>query len=99
MVEVNFEKEEKLENIEWINDFKVAVVEENFKKIEELSNLLPKFIIYTNMIQAQYLIKEALVLLYKEKQQTAIQMQKLKLNRQFLSSSYTGSRNAFDKTS
>ena len=100
MVEINtFDKKESSENVDWINSFKVAIIEENFQKIEELSSLLPRFIVYKNMIEAQYLIKEALVLMYKEKQQTMVKMQKLKLNRQFISSSYTGKISAFDKTS
>jgi len=82
---------EQSNNIEWIEKFKLAIIREDFSLIEKLSTAIPKFIEYENMVKTQHLIKEALILLYKEKQKTAHQMQQVRVNRSFISSSSSDS--------
>jgi dephospho-CoA kinase len=77
---------EKSKNIEWLEKFKIAIVREDFSLIEKLSSAIPTFDEVESMIKSQYLIKESLILLYREKQKTAEQMQKVRVNRAFVAS-------------
>lgn len=68
----------------WINDFTVAIVEENPMKIGELIEEMPQFTDISEARSAQALIQEALVLLRVEREKVFSAMQKLKKTRAFI---------------
>ena len=70
----------------WLNDLTIAIIEKNSKKMSELFSNIPEFENIEDAKKAQSLIKEALVVLYELKDETAAVMKQLKKNMDFVNS-------------
>ena len=62
----------------YLNELKVAVINEDLKKIEELSNQTPQFNTIEEAQEIQSFLKKAINLLQKEKNKLSIDMKKIK---------------------
>jgi hypothetical protein len=62
----------------YLNELKVAVINEDLKKLEELSNKAPQFDSIEEAQEIQAFLKRAINLLQKEKNRLAIDMKKIK---------------------
>jgi isochorismate hydrolase len=71
----------------WIDKFKLAVINRDAQKIDELSLEMPDFKNLKEMEEAFYLIQEAQSILLSKKDETLKDMRKLKENINFLKSS------------
>ncbi len=70
--------------MQWINELKIAIVEENEEKIEKLIQELPSFDDVQTMQNAAYLMKEAHILLSLKKDALASSLIKIKKQKEFL---------------
>lgn len=80
----------------WLNKFKIAIIEKNTEQINTLLEELPTFATEDEMKEAQYLIKEAAVLLLHLKSQTQDSMQRIQKNLSFLKSTQTNDSSSLD---
>jgi hypothetical protein len=71
----------------WIENFTIAIVEENHTYIGELIDNIPQFETLEEAQTVCALIQEALVIMEKEKASTFVAMQKLKKTRNFVDTS------------
>ncbi len=74
---------------QWINEFKIAVIEEDIDKIRELILTMPSFEKVEEMKEAFSLIGEAKKLVQKHKNQVAIEMDKIRKSKKFLETAKT----------
>ena len=70
----------------WLNSLKIAIVEKNTDKIDELLNDLPQLESKEEIEEALYLLREATELVHTLKDETAHSMRQIKKNLQFLRS-------------
>jgi uncharacterized protein YjdB len=63
---------------EWINQFKIALIEKEYSKIEKLIAKMPQMENIEQMQTAQSLIQSAITELKAQKEQMQMQMAKLK---------------------
>ena len=68
----------------WLKELQIAIIEQNTKKIGELLENPVEFTSFEEMKRAQYLLAEASELLHTLKDKTATTMQQLKKNIDFL---------------
>lgn len=68
----------------WISALKLAVINKDFDKIEELSKDVPQFETLNESQEALALIEQVNVLLKNEKEKILSQMQKLKKTKEYL---------------
>ncbi|WP_373072024.1 hypothetical protein [Sulfurimonas sp.] len=80
----------------WVNDLQIAIIEKDTDKLDELLETLPEFKSKEEMEKAAYLLKEALALLYKLKDQTSVSMKQIKKNIDFLNSTHGDVKNKLD---
>ena len=80
----------------WLSKFKIAIIEKNTEQIDTLLEELPTFTTEDEMKEAQYLMKEAAVLLLHLKNQTQDTMQRVQKNLSFLKSTQTNGSSALD---
>ena len=80
----------------WLSKFKIAIIEKNTEQIDTLLEELPSFKTEDEMKEAQYLMKEAAVLLLHLKNQTQDTMQRVQKNLSFLKSTQTNDSSALD---
>ena len=80
----------------WLNKFKIAIIEKNTEQINTLLEELPTFATEDEMKEAQYLMKEAAVLLLHLKSQTQDTMQRIQKNLSFLKSTQTNDSSSLD---
>lgn len=71
----------------WLDDFKIALVENNIDKLETLANNMPKFDTISEMKEALQLIDNARTKITKLKDQTLQDMNKIKQTISFVKSS------------
>lgn len=75
------------QTMSWIDNFQIAIIEENYEQIGKLIQDVPTF---TDIETAQYvlaLVQEAIILVDNEKAKTAKIMQMIKQTKEFLLSS------------
>ncbi|MDD2789797.1 MAG: hypothetical protein PHU40_03910 [Sulfurimonas sp.] len=72
----------------WLDSLKLAIIEKDTDKINELLETLPQLENSQEIEQAVYLLREAAELLYTLKDETAFAMQQLKKNKDFLNSTH-----------
>lgn len=87
---------EREQQLMWIKQFKIALIEKDTKKLEELSHRMPEFQTLQEMQEALYLIKEAEEVLNALKKRTATAMQQLKNNIDFLKATEMAKHNRLD---
>lgn len=80
----------------WLNSLKIAIIEKNTDKINELLSDLPQLEEKEEIEQAIYLLREASELVHTLKDETAATMKQLKKNMDFLKSTETQKTNKLD---
>ena len=80
----------------WLNEFKVALITKDTKKIGELVLDVPEFETQEEREEAYYLYKQSLELLTNLKNETLASMKKMKDAITFIESSYTKSSTKLD---
>lgn len=80
----------------WINDLQIAIIEKDVDKLDELLDTLPEFKNKEEMEKASYLLKEALTILYKLRDETSESMKQIKKNIDFLNSTHGDVKNKLD---
>ncbi len=71
--------------MKWLNDLKIAVIEENIDKIEKLMNIFPdSFENTAKANEALALTKRAIEIIENKKAQTLKEMKKIKKIREFV---------------
>ncbi|QOY53519.1 hypothetical protein HUE88_13100 [Candidatus Sulfurimonas baltica] len=70
----------------WLTRLKIAIIEKNTVKLNELMDELPKLESEQEIEEAVYLLREASELIYTLKDETSVSMKLIKRNLQFLRS-------------
>ncbi len=70
----------------WINDLKIAVIEEDIENITTIADSLPKFKDINDAKEALNLIQEAIKIVKSKKEETLDIMNKIKQTKAFLTS-------------
>jgi len=70
----------------WINDLKIAVIEEDIDNITAITDSLPKFKDMNDAKEALTLIQEAIKIVKNKKEETLDIMNKIKQTKAFLTS-------------
>jgi len=77
----------KEDSLKWLDEFKIALIEENDTKISSLLSSMPSFNTIENAQVAMALINEARKTYISKKERLAKQMRQLEKSRKFLLSS------------
>lgn len=80
----------------WLTDFKIAIVEQDIDKLNELMDSLPQLETKEEMTEALYLIKEASELVTNLKDKTSSSMGQIKKNLHYLKSTQNQSSSKLD---
>ena len=72
-------------NQPWLDELKIAIINKEYEKLDALCTSMPHFSGIEETIEAQALIKEALILVKDEKDKTGEFMKKIKKQSAFLS--------------
>jgi len=80
----------------WLNNFKIAIVQEDISAIESLLDNMPDFNSVNSMREAKYLIKEAVTILEKRKASVSLELMQIQKNLDFLNSATANSKSKFD---
>ena len=80
----------------WLTSLKIAIVEKNTDKINELLDDLPQLEDKAEIEQAIYLLREASELIYTLKDETSVGMRQIKKNINFLKSTHVQAPNKLD---
>ncbi len=72
-------------NEQWLNQFKLSIIEEDFKKIDRLIMDIPSFETKDEIESSSALIQEAIRAIKDEQIKMRSQMNKIKTSRKFLS--------------
>ena len=83
----------------WLNQLKIAIIEEDVDKMQELFKSMPQFETIEEMKSAQALIKEATNLLHTLQDEVAAKMRQLKKNIKYLEVTQEKKPSGFDITS
>lgn len=70
----------------WINNLKIAIIEQNTKLLDELLGDIPRFEKKEEIEQVKYLLQEANSMMHILKEDTATTMKQIKKNLDFLRS-------------
>ncbi|MEA3371345.1 MAG: hypothetical protein U9Q40_08385 [Campylobacterota bacterium] len=70
----------------WLTNIKIAIVEKNTDRLNNLLDEVPKFENKQDMEEAMYLLREAAELVYKLQDETTESMKQIKRNMDFLKS-------------
>ena len=81
----------------WSNQLKIAIIEKNETKIEELVSTLPTFDTLEQMKEAAYMLQEAHTLLSKEKNILASKLLKIKKQKEFINATMQH-KSSFDQS-
>jgi hypothetical protein len=80
----------------WLNEFKVALVTKDIAKLQNLMDTIPKFDSVEEMQEALFLINDARKIVTALKQQTILDMKKIKQNINFLEATHIQSTPKID---
>lgn len=80
----------------WINDLKIAIIEKNADKIDELVECMPMFDKFEDMRDSAALLKEANLLMFTLKDETAESLKKIKKTKEFLDSTQPKASSLFN---
>jgi len=80
----------------WLNQLKIAIIEENIERLDELMDTLPKLEEKDEINQALHLIKEATSLVQNQKEKTAVSLNQMKKNIDFLNATQAPRQNNLD---
>lgn len=79
----------------WLTNLKIAVVQEDTKLLSKLLDDVPTSLKNNELIQAINLLNQASVILYKLKDETVINMKKIKQNIDFIKNSQNDKQSGF----
>lgn len=82
----------------WTNDLKIALVQQNFNKIDKLVSEMPEFDSLNEMEEAAYLLKNALELLRTKREEAKNSMARIKKNIDFMNSTSGKKKNKLNIT-
>ena len=80
----------------WLKDLKIAVIQKDTKSLDKLLDDIPTLKDSKEIEEALYLLKEATKIVLTLKNETAISMQQMKKNIDFLQSTTTDKAPKFD---
>lgn len=80
----------------WINELKIAIIEKNPDKIDELVECMPMYDKVEDMKAAAALLKEANMLMFTLKDETAEALKKIKKTKDFLNSTHSKESSLFN---
>ncbi len=80
----------------WLTKLQIAIIEENIENLDKLLDEMPLFDSRKDMESASYLLREAATLLHRLKNETALIMNQLKKNMDFLRSTEIRTPNKLD---
>ncbi len=80
----------------WLNQLKIAVVQEDTKLLEKLLDDVPTSLKDKELKQAINLLNQASVILHRLKDETSKQMVKIKQNINFIKNSQIDKKNSFN---
>ena len=80
----------------WLKEFKLALITQDIKKIDKLIDTIPQFKNEKEMQEAFFYIMQAKELLESLKDKTALELQKIKKNIEFINSSLSQKNNTLD---
>jgi len=83
---------------EWLRDFKVALIESDFKRMGVLQLSIPTFETKEEMVEAQALIEQAIKRFKAESDKTKAAMEQMRKAIRFQQSSLGRGRSKFDKS-
>ena len=83
----------------WLNQLKIAIIEKNIDKLDELMDNLPELEKQKEIEQAIYLLQEATSLVEGLKNSTQLSMIQMKKNINFLKSTQVSVTSKFDISS
>jgi len=83
--------------MKWINNLKIAIIEKNELRIEELTQSLPNFDPLEKMKEATYIMQEAHNFLLHEKNDMATKILKIKKQKEFIATN-TPIKSSFDQS-
>ena len=83
---------------EWLREFKIALIESNFKRMGVLQQTIPTFESRDELVEAQVLIEQAIKLFKAENDKTKVAMEQMKKALRFQQSNLSGNRSKFDKS-
>lgn len=70
----------------WLNEFKKALILEEFEKLDKLISSIPQFQTIDEMEEAAYLLQQSLILAESEKSAALTVLQQIKTTLEFLKS-------------
>lgn len=73
--------------MDWIEQFKIALIEEDEERLNALIGSMPRFEDLETLVRAQRLVAQALELFEQRKKEIAGRMREIELSRKFLVSS------------
>ncbi len=83
--------------MQWIKNLKIAIIEEDENKIDNLIQQLPQFNSLEQMQEAAHLMQEAYKLLKLKKDHAAASLLKIKKQKEFLQTTSTA-KTSFDQS-
>ena len=83
----------------WLNQFKIAIIEKNLKKLNELMDKLPQFEKQEDIETAIYLLSEASTIFTELRDETKSSMVQIKKNIDFMQSTEAPLTASLDITS
>ena len=75
--------------MQWIKDFKIALIEENEKNLEKLLEIIPEFTSLDQMQEVAHLMAEVHQVFSSKKDKMASNMLKIKKQKEYLLSTHT----------
>lgn len=82
----------------WLTNLKIAIAEKDSAKLEKLLEESPTFSSVEQMQEALYLLKSAALLVYGLRDETALAMQQLKKNIDYMNATGASSKGKLDIT-
>jgi len=80
----------------WLNNLKIAIIEKNPAKIDDLVESIPIFDDVKDIESAAYLLKEASILMITLKDETAESLKKIRKTKDFLASTHSKDTSLFN---
>lgn len=80
----------------WVNELKVAIVQEDVEKIDTLLDDVPNLSDKKEIEEAVYLLREASLLLHTLQDEVSVSMQKIQKNIKFIRSTESKKKHRFD---
>lgn len=82
----------------WIQEFKIALIEENLERLTALHEEIPQFATLAEAEEAQALISQAMELFQRASDKTKTAMEQMQKALKFQRSALSGDRSRFDKS-